>query len=60
MLRVGRSVVVGHSGGCRCPGDHASLQAAPRIGVSEWWHVLGQAVCLGSLNSEVLKKLGVL
>ena len=31
MLRVGRSVVVGYSGGCCCPGDHASLQARASV-----------------------------
>ena len=25
MLRVGRAVAVGHSGGCGCLGDHESL-----------------------------------
>ena len=35
-------------------------KCAPRFGVGERWHVLGQAVCLRSFNSEVLNKLGVL
>ena len=31
MLRVGRSVVMGHSGGCHCPGDHALLHARASV-----------------------------
>ena len=31
MLCVGISVVVGHSGGFRCPDDHASLQARASV-----------------------------
>ena len=31
MLRVGKSVVVGHSDECRCPGDHASLQVRASV-----------------------------
>ena len=31
MLHVDRSVVVGHSGGCHCPGDHVSLQARASV-----------------------------
>ena len=31
MLRVGRSEVVGHSGGCHCPGDHASLHTRASV-----------------------------
>ena len=41
MLRVGRSVVVGHSSGCRCPGDHVSLQlrasTVARVNGGTWW-----------------------
>ena len=49
MLRVGRSVVVGHSGGCRCPGDHAALQA--RASVWREWAVA--RVGTGSLSRVV-------
>ena len=55
----GRSVVLGHSGGCRCSGDHASLQA--RASVLAW--VSGDTCwdrLFGSFNSEVLKKLRML
>ena len=41
MLRVGRSVVVGHSSGCRCPGDHVSLQVRTStvawVSDGTWW-----------------------
>ena len=41
MLQVGRSVLVGHSSGCRCPGDHASLQVrastVARVSGGTWW-----------------------
>ena len=49
MLRVGRSVVVGHSGGCHCPGDRASLQA--RTSFWRGWAVA--RVGTGSLSRVV-------
>ena len=49
MLRVGRSVVVGHSGGCRGPGDHASLQARASV----WRERAVTRVKTGSLSRVV-------
>ena len=48
MLRVGRSVVVGHSGGCRCSGDHM-LQ----VRASVWGEWAVARVGTGSLSRVV-------
>ena len=45
MLRVGRSVVVGHSGGCRCPGD-TRVVASARLVLAQ----VSSGTCWGSLT----------